>query len=329
MAAYTIFKFKNMTPLHIGTGKENYDFSASELQSDTLSSALAALRAEQGKTNDLKEFLDSFVISSAFPFIGERYYLPKPQGKNNISVEDLEEHVYRKKLKKIKFVESSIWAELQNGKHITIQKNQLHDEFLQCADAPSFSTPFSSQVNQRVTIPRDDSDAEPFFFDWKYFNQNAGLFCIVDATSERIDELEDLLCQLGETGLGTDKNIGGGKFTVERKELQLKNAESPNASVILSLFIPSKEELQILNLSDSKYELVLRGGFLAGSTETEFRHLRKKSIHMFNVGSIFNTTSSLKGTIVNLEPNWNDARMHPVYRSGKPFVLPIKLEDYE
>ena len=33
----------------------------------------------------------------------------------------------------------------------------------------------------------------------------------------------------------------------------------------------------------------------------------------------------LKGKIVDLRPRWNDSRMHPVFRSGKPFVAKIKL----
>lgn len=61
MATYTLVKFKNMTPLHMGTGKENYDFSASALQSDTLSSALTAIRAQMDSRTDAAAFLNSFL----------------------------------------------------------------------------------------------------------------------------------------------------------------------------------------------------------------------------------------------------------------------------
>lgn len=64
MATYTLVKFKNMTPLHIGTGKENYDFSSSDLHSDTLSAALAALKMQVAEGDDLMSFLESFVVSS-------------------------------------------------------------------------------------------------------------------------------------------------------------------------------------------------------------------------------------------------------------------------
>ena len=68
---------------------------------------------------------------------------------------------------------------------------------------------------------------------------------------------------------------------------------------------------------------------MAGSAEEALGHLRKKSIYMFNAGSVFNTTNQLMGKVVDLHPKWNDERMHPVFRSGKPFYLPVKIANYE
>jgi hypothetical protein len=64
---------------------------------------------------------------------------------------------------------------------------------------------------------------------------------------------------------------------------------------------------------------------MAGSTEEKFRHLRKKSIYMFGVGSVFPTKETLDGKVVDLTPEWNDKRMHSVFRSGKPFYLPVTI----
>lgn len=328
MATYTLIKLTNLTPLHIGTGKENYDFSASDLQSDTLSAALAALRAQNGKAEDLEQFLNSFTLSSAFPFWKERYFLPKPQGKMDVSVAGKEEHEYRKKLKKVKFVESSLWQELAAGKSVTVNDNQLQKEFL-LKECVEFKTIYKSQVNQRVSVPRaDGQDAEPFFFDWRYFDAEAGLFCLTDATGDLLKEIEQLFELLGENGIGTDRNVGGGKFKVEIKnDFQLSSTADANAEMLLSLYIPTRQELENLNLNKSKYELLLRGGYIAGSQENDFRHLRKKSIYMFGTGSVFATMQPLQGLIVDLKPEWNDVRMHPVYRSGKPFYIPIKMKE--
>jgi len=325
MATYTIVKLKNLTPLHVGTGKENYDFSADDLQSDTISAALSAIRAQQGKDEDIEDFLNSFTISSAFPYMENQYFLPKMQGKMNVEVDGSKAEENRKELKKIKYIESGLWQQLAVGKQVVVKKEQLQQKYLLSA-TDSFSIPAKSEVMQRVTIPRGDGkDAEPFYFDWTYFSEHGGLYFIVDAKPDTIDEIENLFKRLGETGIGTDKNIGGGKFEVEIGSLQIDNVQNANATMLLSLFVPTKEEMEKIDLHNSRYQLLHRGGYMAGSSEEAFRHLRKKSIYMFAVGSVFPCTESFSGKVVNLTPEWNDERMHSVYRSGKPFYLPVTI----
>lgn len=336
MPTYNIIKLKNLTPLHVGTGKEHYDFSATDLHSDTLSAALAALRVQKGKT-DVEAFLNSFTLSSAFPFFGETCFLPKLQGKIEVEVEGKSPEEYRKELKKLKFIASDLWAELVRGNKLTIKQKQLQKEFLLNEGIAGVSTslndragnafdkPYKSQVNQRVSVPRaDNSNAEPFFFNWTYFNPKAGLYVLTDAKDEKFDELKNLFELLGETGLGTDRNVGGGKFEVEKGTLNLPDVADANSALLLSLYIPSKDELPLLNLTSGKYELLLRGGYMAGSEVEGFRHLRKRSVYMFGVGSLFPTVETLRGKVVDLKPDWNDERMHPVFRSGRPFAIKVR-----
>lgn len=326
MATYTIIKLKDMSPLHMGTGKENYDFSATQLHSDTLSAALVAMKVRHGASESLKEFLDSFTISSAFPFVGNHYFLPRPLGKLNVIFNDCDEYVSRKKIKSIKFIEQGIWNKMISGKQIVTSINQLKNGFL-LDNHSDFKQPYKSSVHQRVTIPREEGkDAEPFFFDWTFFQKEAGLYCLTDATGSKLEDLVQLFQWLGEYGIGTDKNVGGGKFSIETEKFVIEEPTDSNGKMLLSLYIPTEDEIKnSIHLEDSKYELCLRGGYMAGSQENDFWHLRKKSIYMFNVGSVFCCSATLKGKIVDLKPDYNDERMHPVYRSGKPFVIPIKL----
>ena len=270
--------------------------------------------------------MESFVVSSAFPFVGERYFLPKPHGRIDVRVTDADEYIVRKKLKKLRFIEAGLWNNLITGEKLTIQSNQLKGSFL-LSDSSDFNipAPYKSQVNQRVSVPREDGkDAEPFFFEWTYFDANSGLYCLLDASEEVENELIQLFKQLGESGLGTDRNVGGGKFEVETTKLSIGEVLSADSVMLLSLFIPTEEELHKLDLVHADYDLLKRGGYIAGSQESDFRHLWKKTIYMFNTGSVFPTTSFLEGKVVDLRPDWNDERMHPVFRSGKPFVVPIK-----
>jgi len=326
MAIYTIIKLQHLTPLHLGTGKENYDFSADDLQSDTISAALSAIRAQIGKTADIESFMNSFTISSAFPYIDNHYFLPKMQGKINVLVEGSKDDENRKELKKIKYIELPLWQHLITGEKVIVNRKQLQQKYMLSGTTQFETKHVSSQVVQRVSIPRGDGlDAEPFYFNWTYFSEQGGLYFLVDAPAETIKEILQLFIILGETGIGSDKNVGGGMFDVVTETIEIKHVSKPNANMILSLYIPTKDEMKIIKLQDSRYQLLHRGGFMAGSQEEDFRHLRKKSIFMLGVGSVFPTTEPLKGKVVNLTPDWNDKRMHPVFRSGKPFYLPVTI----
>ncbi len=328
MATYKVIKLKNLTPIHIGTGKENYDFSADNLKSDTISSALAAIRAQKGKTEDLEKFLSSFSVSSAFPFWESYYFLPKAHGKIDVKVSGEEEHNYRKKLKGVKYIESSLWNELIQGKSLIINNEQINKEFI--IENAKFDKLSIAEVGQRVSVPRgEESKSDPFFFEWRFYDSRAGLFIIIDCDDEVFEEIVSLFKELGQMGLGTDKNIGGGKFDVELSTLDLPDVKDATHQLSLSMFLPNAEEVKQLNLKKSRYELVLRGGYIAGSTNSDLRHLRKKSVYMFNTGAVFETDKKLFGKIVDLRPEWNDESMHPVYRSGRPFNIPIKLINNE
>lgn len=330
MATYTIIKLKDMSPLHMGTGKENYDFSASVLHSDTLSAALAAMRVRLGKNVDVADFMDSFVLSSAFPYMGNHYFLPRPCGKIDVVVSDCDEYISRKKLKAVRYIDTKIWSRIAEGKQVCVSNHSVLNGFLLDNEGnQNFEQPYKSNVNQRVSVPRGDGqDAEPFFFDWTYFHKDAGLYCLTDAQGEKLDELVELFAMLGEQGLGTDKNIGGGKFSVETDTMECPDLPQSNAVVTLSLYIPHENDMPLMDLPNSHFELVLRGGYMAGSEENDFWHLRKKSIYAFGVGSLLRTSGKLKGKIVDLCPtDYHDERMHPVYRSGKPFVLPINIAE--
>ena len=328
MSRYTIIKLTNLTPLHIGTGQENYDFSSSALHSDTLSSAIASIRASEGHTDDVESFLQSFVISSAFPFVGDVLFFPKPQGKLDVHVMDSEEYPSRKIIKKLRYLEYPLWNKVIQGEHLEVKSCQIKDAFLVSADkVETFEIPYASQVNQRVSVSRlENAPSEPFFFEWTFFNPNAGLFFVLDTPDNASrDEIVELLKRLGEIGLGTDRNVGGGKFNVENTILNFEKVKDANAQMMLSLYIPTSDELPVLNIQDSRYELLLRSGYIAGSSEPDFYHLRKKSIYAFNVGSVFRTDTIPTGKVVDMKPKWNDDRMHSVYRSGKPFVVSIKI----
>lgn len=329
MAQYTIFKLHFSTPLHIGLGRSSYDSSASDLHSDTLSAALASIKAQHGaNSQEIKSFLDSFVLSSAFPFEGKRYFLPLPLNIERLLIDGKDDVNYRKNLKSIRFVESSVWKEILSTGKPSISGSQIHDEYVTSINDKDFVAPYKKQVVQRVAVSRSGEQASsPFFFEWCFFDKihDAGLYIIADAPQEVIDELKLLLQELGEVGIGTDKTVGGGQFEVSTDCLDLPSGQA-DSWISLSLFIPAPEEWSKIEMNSSCYNITKRGGYLAGSSAAQFRHLWKKSVYMLEEGSVFRAETCPIGQIVDLRPVWNDAELHPVYRSGKALFLPINLK---
>lgn len=327
MAEYTLIKMQRWSPLHIGKGiTENYAFSAPALESDALTAALAATRAAQGATADVEAFMASFRVSTAFPYSAGRYFLPRPLGRLDVRLTDMEEDLSRKRLKSIRYVELPLWQRLLAGERLDVTAAQLQGGYLVAREkADAFALPSSTAVNQRVAVSAEGSeDPTPFFFEWQFFQPQAGLFCLLQAEESRKEELVRLFRELGENGVGTDKSIGGGQFEVAVETLTLQTPAAADASLLLSSYIPTKSELPRLDLEHSVYDMVLRNGYMAGSTHEDLRHLKKKSVYMLACGSVLHTSEALEGAIVDVRPEWNDARMHPVYRSGKPIVIPCK-----
>ena len=328
MRVLTRIKLTNMSPLHVGTGRDSYDTASPVLSSDVLSSALASVRALKGKDKDLDVFLKSFTLSSAFPYDDENYFLPRPDGRLNIRVRNLQENEYRKSLKKVRFISEPIWLRLAKGEMIEIDEGQIHAEFLIAKPIQDYNVPMKRIANQRVGVPRTgDKDAIPFMFEWTFFNHGkneSGLYCLLECEDSVKDEVVSLFETLGTLGIGSDKTVGGGHFDIEVDEMEIPSLDG-NAVVLLSTYIPKEEEIGLLNLCESNYSIIKRGGFIAGSSNESIRHLRRKTIYMFNTGSVFMTDKALQGTIVDLSPEWSSDEIHPVFRSGRPLCINIKM----
>ena len=327
MAHFSIIKLSHLTPLHIDTGRESYDFSSGSLHSDTLLSALASIMALRGEALGIESFLQSTRVSSAFPFYGEHLFMPVPKGRLNVKVAGEDESLYRKDLKKVRYMEMPLWQHLVGGERVSIERRQLQGEYILSEATMMPSRISNNAVNERVSVPRSDAkDSEPFFFEWKYFDKEAGLFVLTDVEGSSLEGLLSLFELLGQQGVGTDKSVGGGKFEVDYGgTVDFKAVENAGSVLLLSLYLPTPEEMETIDLENSRYSLLLRGGYMAGSQEETLRHLRKKSVYMMETGSVLQTSQPLEGKVTDLRPEWSSSNMHPVYRSGKLLSLPINI----
>lgn len=320
---YDCIKLRFHTPLHLSRGREQYDEGATTLHSDTLVAALFSAACRLGvEAEEVLSMLDSFRISSAFPFYGEEYFFPKPMTALPFKLSDLDKEKQGKPFKKIRFLGKDWFEKILFAEEEQIQARTHLQQPAFLTDKP-IGTVFKREVVQRVTIAPDYSeDAKPFYTERLYFAEDAGLFVLVQWLDESAKPLfQNAFRLLGDLGVGTDRSVGNGFFTPSFGSLSLSMPDQASNQCALGLYLPHESEIQEDFLEKSAWGLVKRGGFLAGAANEEHITLRKKSVYMFDVGSVFPNTP-LKGKRVDLKPDWQGLN-HPVWREGRPVFVPI------
>ena len=333
---YDIIRLHFNGPVHLGGQRtDSYDVSEKILHSDTIKGALyaVAVRLLGAEALQGEAFLQSFRISSAYPFFNKQYFFPKPMMRLPLRPDGVAgENEIAKELKKIEFIGKGFFeAMIEAGPEaeIVYQAENLSStsRFLWDSVAPE-EVLFKSETGQRVQITRNQNAAKeteslPFYMERIHFHPKAGLFVLLEMEDEeRLDLVKQAFRFLGEEGVGTDRSVGYGFFTPQFDELELKLPESPNALMALGLFNPASALLTEEFLDKSSYLLMERGGYIAGGEDEHFRHFRKRNLRVFTEGSVFPHLPGLCGRIVDTRPE-SQAIAHPVYRDANPLFIPI------
>ena len=323
----TIYRLHFISPLHIGSPREDYGISQTTIPSDTMYAALTACLAKFGETIPEKGDLKC-TISSLFPFYQKEkdaavtYFLPRPLV-NNLSDK------YKDRLKDIKKI---CWLTF-DAFNMFIQGQdpfQNGDFEMQGAYLIRRGTDFDkefikSQVSERVSISDRtmQSDAVPFYMDRVYFREKSGLYFIAVGDTSLLDKAIKLLAL---EGIGTDRNVGNGFFEYEKDTNTIELPDNAEHILVLSSFCPeSKEQLTDMLSSDkAAYELQRRGGWITTSPN---QSLRKNVIYMISAGSVlkhYSTDICTLGKIVDLKPEVAEIS-HPIWRCGRALFIPINV----
>jgi len=129
-----IVKLKFISPLHIGKGKPDY-YAESEtvLHSDTIKSALFSTAKLLDNSTNI-DFWNSFVVSSSMPYYEKNLFFPKPNlNKIDFSIHDNDnDEILQsdnlkliKKIKKVKFIQKSVFEEFNQKKKIKLEDYQF------------------------------------------------------------------------------------------------------------------------------------------------------------------------------------------------------------
>lgn len=323
---FDCIKLHFKAPLHLSKGKDHFDQSAQSLHSDTLASALFSAAIRLGATEDeISEMLDSVRLSSAFPFWKDEYFFPRLKSRVPFEITDIALEKQGKPFKKIQYLGKSWFEKYLNGEDAAISSV----EHLKNPTLLSEKNPINlvkSVVSQRVNISPEGSEAPvPYYSERLFFGPESGYFVL--AQWEKLEKkslFQQAFRMLGDLGIGTDRSVGNGFFEPEFSTLSLRLPINARYQSNLGLYLPKEGELTQNDLENSSWALQKRGGFIAGASNTTHMTLRKRSVYMFETGSVF-PCKMLTGKRVNLKPNWGDLQ-HPVWREGRPIFIPINLK---
>lgn len=331
----TAYNLRFSTPVHFGLegiGQERIDHT---IHSDTLWGAI--IDKWLLLYDDDPEVLcasSSFSVSSCFPLInGQRYY-PIPLGSFDKVLDDVA-HLPTgsipfgiKEVKKIRYVVEPLFFKILSGKSVEISdlnEASVYPFPVEIILEEKKSRCFSVEY-QRPRVAVDQlmggvKEGAFFYCSDQYFENGSGLFFLASfKNGESKRRFEGALRLLGDFGIGADRTIGKGYFDFISLELKNQQTNSQDMQVLLSLYYPTRQEVDqgILNDPVSAYSLFRRSGH-AGSCRVN--RYRRADCWMLAEGSVLPTKPA--GAIPCVLKQ-SDYIPHNVYRYGKAFCLPIK-----
>lgn len=294
-----IVKLKFLSPVHFGDGR----LSDSEYTCDaaTLFSALFIEALNIGCADELLAAAKSgeLVLSDAFPYIGDRLYVPKPmvdvivQGERSAETGDSRA---RKANKALRYIPADKLDDFLNGTFDFV------DELERFNNGTSFS-------RTKVNLTRATSDdAEPYHVGGYQFAPGCGIFFFVDG----LYDLRSLLGSLSYSGIGGKRSSGYGRFTFEVLDSPLfplvQETKSNKRVMLLTSALPREEELVESLFDRARYRLAHKSGFVQSASHAPSPR-KKKSMWLFSPGSVF--FNHFEGDVfdVNSTPG-----AHSVYR---------------
>lgn len=315
---FTACRLSFRSGLHLGERENWREGSGYLAHSDTLFGAFChgyrLLYGEAELTRLLERFRGEeppFLLSSAFPYWDETWYLPIP----------LCQMPQSKETKKIAFVGLPEWGRLTAGESLEALGSaaamlpKLHCKPPQ--DKPWIVTDVPRVGLNRFTAHPDQNF---FYFGETWFQEGAGLyflFSVPDAQEDR--RFRAVWRLLAHEGLGGDRSVGKGQFRPpEFVSLGIPTPTESDHLVCLSLYYPGPGE--ILGLDQGYYDLVDRRGYIFSPTRQSFR---RRPVRLFAEGSVFPCPPERRGLLVDVTPESFDA--HPVFRCGLAFTLPCRL----
>ncbi|MCX8207800.1 MAG: type III-A CRISPR-associated RAMP protein Csm4 [Methanothrix sp.] len=296
MPEFDLFLMHPLSSFHIGERGVGMETTSRIIHSDTLFGAICwswrLLHGEDELSDLLSRFTSGrppFLISSAFPFIGEMYLMPRPLG----AAKGIESD---KKARRAWLVSHSVFQRIASGEDLTDYRVMAGgavvspEEALGAEDLLGASSPWTTAELPRVCLDRLTMRSGIYHVGELRFADGCGLYMIADFADRSIkNRLEGALRLLGDEGIGGERSCGKGLFSLERRSIRV-GSDGGDKAVLLSLCRPGRDEVQAL--SSASYDLVLRRGWAGASSH------RKRGLRMLSEGSV--VPRSVSGSIAEV-----------------------------
>ncbi|OUO91763.1 type III-A CRISPR-associated RAMP protein Csm4 [Gordonibacter sp. An230] len=297
-----LVKLSFAAPVHFGAGRLSDGECA--CSADTLFSALFIEALGQDASEDLLRAVRSggFLISDAFPWIGDTHYLPKPfAAPASMGGERVEgvDSAAKKAFKKLRYVPWDSYGSYFDGSLDAVEALRALREGLGAGGVVS-----------KVNLQREDRDeAEPYHVGGFRFGEDAGLYFLAQGDYGFEPLLETLSC----SGLGGKRSSGYGRFEYEVRDCDgfISCEGIPTGMrVLLSSAAPTADELSDELLRGASCSLVKRSGFVQSQNYAPMP-LKKRDFFVFDAGSTFEMAFS--GDVFDVSVGG----AHPVWRYAK------------
>lgn len=333
MAPARVFHLIPGSPLHLGEHGIGLEETAEFAHSDTLFGALCFGWAEAHGLDALGELLGQFlagtppfIISSAFPRLGEVRLLPRPLLPLPVGEGAAES------LKDIRWVSEGVFRRWLAGEDLTGEvgpetvRGQVWVLAEEAVRLPRVRAEawWTVALRPRVTLDRVTSASNLYYVGAVHFAPECGLFCAVMAGDDAAwVRVQAALEALGELGLGGERSLGFGRFAVKDAG-PWEVPAGKGRFVTLSLYHPTAAELGAGVLGeDAAYRLVVRSGWVASA---DWPARRRKWVRMLTEGSVLvGDGARVYGDLADVTPDDRPPDAHPVYRYGYAFPFGVNL----
>lgn len=320
----TIYKLKFPNGIHIGglsgIGLESTEFT---MTSDALYSAIFCEYKKLFDDDELYTLAEKgeFFLSDLLPYKNQELYIPKPVVSIERKVQpSSEQRTDRKKLKSLSHIPLSklrgYFAFLRTGEHLP----EIDDDF------------GTKMLHTKNMISRIGDDTQLYNLEIFKFNKESGLYFILDCPENFQAKFEQTLDSLSLSGLGGKRTLGYGQFRIDERIALENNLQNPCEKqlvemlhtdqnthyLLLSGYLPQKEEVALLKESQNWYRLIKRSGFVNHSSYSD-EPQKRKQLHMICSGSVLSFKA--QGRIADLKLHG----AHSIYRFGKPMILGVDL----